>query len=221
MQQLKGKDRHAYDLWLDRRSFGGKGGWKYDAYTEEIEKRMVERGLTQEEAVDEMEQKKGKDRHPYNLLNDQRNAGRSRGGGSAAAAAALPQAKAVYAAAREELYSVLIAAAEEITPNFNNIDEWAQRVRDTTAGKTRLNAFNVHIARVYNNLVKDIPKMKEYPAKPDPHATPQAKASWRTNSANFLRDELIERKMLPTFMSWKWAESPLWQRQVMEARNRM
>jgi hypothetical protein len=52
MQQLKGKDRHAYDLWLDRRSFGGKGGWKYDAYTEEIEKRMVERGLTQEEAVD-------------------------------------------------------------------------------------------------------------------------------------------------------------------------
>jgi hypothetical protein len=118
-----------------------------------------------------MEQKKGKDRHPYNLLNDQRNAGRSRGGGSAAAAAALPQAKAVYAAAREELYSVLIAAAEEITPNFNNIDEWAQRVRDTTAGKTRLNAFNVHIARVYNNLVRDIPKMKEYPAKPDTHAT--------------------------------------------------
>jgi hypothetical protein len=133
----------------------------------------------------------------------------------------LLQASAVYAAAREELYSVLVAAAEQITPNFNNIDDWAQRVRDTTAGKTRLNTFNVHIARVYNNLVRDIPKMKGYPAKPDNHATTQAKASWRMNSAKFLRDELIERKMLPTFIYWRWAESPLWQRQLMEARDRM
>ncbi len=220
LKELKGKDRHAYDVLLDRRRFGGKGGSKYDAYNEEIEKRMVEWGLTREEAVDEMEQKKGKDRHPYNIMTDQRNAGQSRGGGSAAAIATLPQARAVYAAAREELYSVLIAAAEEITPNFN-IDEWAQRVQDTTAGKTRLNAFNVHIASVYKNLVKDIPKMKEYPAKPDHHATPQAKASWRTNSTNFLRDELIKRKMLPTFIYWKWTESPAWQRQLMEARDKM
>jgi hypothetical protein len=63
--------------------------------------------------------------------------------------------------------------------------------------------------------------MKEYPAKPAEKATAQAKASWRTNSANFMRDELIERKMLPAFMYWKWAESPLCQRELMETRNRM
>ncbi len=129
------------------------------------------------------------------------------------------QAQAVYTAACEELYSVLMVAATEITPNFD-IDLWAQRVRASTQGKKRLEAFNVHIHSAYKKLVKDISKMKEYPAKPVDRATAQAKASFRTNCANFTRDELIERNMLPTFMYWKWAESPLWQRQLMEARNR-
>jgi hypothetical protein len=177
---------------------------------------MLDRGLTEGEAVAELKELKGKDRHPYDIWLDRRNLT----GSNASSTGQLPQAQAVYKAARGELYSVLIVAATEITPNFD-IDDWAQRVRDSTQGRKRLEDFNVHINSVYNKLVKDIPKMKEYPAKPAEKATAQAKASWRTNSANFMRDELIERKMLPAFMYWKWAESPLCQRQLMETRNRM
>jgi hypothetical protein len=215
LKELKGKDRHAYDLLLDRRSFGGQGGRKYDAYNEEIEKRMLDRGLSEQEAAAELKELKGKDRHAYDLLLDRR----SFGGNKNVSTGKLIQAAAVYAAALEELYSVLVVAATEITPDFD-IDAWAQRVRASTQGKKRLEEFNVHINSVYRKLAQDIPKMKEYPAKPVGGATAQAKASWRTNCANFMRDELIERDMLPTFMYWRWADSPAWQRQLMEARNR-
>jgi hypothetical protein len=176
LKELKGKDRHAYDVLLDRKSFGGEGGWKYDAYNEEIEKRMLDRGLSQEEAVAELKELKGKDRHAYDVSPDRK----SFGGNKSASTGKLIQAAAVYAAAREELYSVLVVAATEITPDFD-IDAWAGRVQASTQGKKRLEEFNVHINSAYRKLAQNIPKMKEYPAKPVGGATAQAKASWRTN----------------------------------------
>ncbi len=70
MEELKGEDRHAYSLLLDRKSFGGKGGHDYEDYNAEIKKRMLERDLTEEEAAAEMEERKGEDRHAYSLFND-------------------------------------------------------------------------------------------------------------------------------------------------------
>ena len=54
------------------RSWAGK----YDAYNAEINKRVRERGITEEEAAVEMEELKGKDRHAYNRSLD----GKSHGG---------------------------------------------------------------------------------------------------------------------------------------------
>jgi hypothetical protein len=75
LKELKGKDRHAYDVLLDRKSFGGQGGRKYDAYKREIEKRMLDRGLSEEEAVAELKELKGKDRHAYDVLLDRKSFG--------------------------------------------------------------------------------------------------------------------------------------------------
>ncbi len=70
MEELEGKDRHAYNRSLDGKTHGGKGGSAYDAYNTEINKRVRGRGITKEEAAAEMEELEGEDRHEYNRLLD-------------------------------------------------------------------------------------------------------------------------------------------------------
>jgi len=105
------------------KTWGGKGGRKHDAYRAEINKRMLERDITEEQAAADMQELKGKDRHAYNRLNDSK-------------VVASQLGKYVKVANRDELRDRLIPLLAQGDPFFD-VDSWAHKVHAAVGYGTR------------------------------------------------------------------------------------
>ena len=75
LKSVNGDERHPYLLVVDGKTWGDKGGKQYDDYLRVIEKLKIDKGLTEDQVIEELETVKGDEWHPYLLLVDKRDKG--------------------------------------------------------------------------------------------------------------------------------------------------